>query len=145
MAGPPDLDHFSVGVPAEVDLVGLAFGLRPELTWRPFGAQTATHFRVATGLMAGPELLFVPASLGVRGRWFPRGRVHPVAGFVAELQGFWSSGHPFVVRPSFGIELGVDVTITGTWSVGLIVEPGFAPKPDFGFGMAARLGVTRSL
>lgn len=144
-AGALDLDHFSLGVPVEVDLVGLAAGVRPELGWRPFGPDTATTVRVATGAMAGPELLFVPLSLGVRGRWFPRGRVHPILGGVAELQGLWSPGHPFVVRPSYGMELGLDVTVSDPWSVGLVLEPGFAPKPLFGFGMAVRLGVTREL
>lgn len=141
-AGALDADHFSVGLPAEVDLVGLAFGVRPELLWRPFGG--ATHVRVATGLMVGPELAFVPFSLSVRGRWFPKGRVHPIAGLGAELQTFYASEHPAVARASYYGELGVDVDVAEDWSVGLIVEPGFAPKPLIGFGAAVRLGVTRS-
>lgn len=140
-AGALDADHFSVGLPAEVDLVGLAFGVRPELLWRPFGG--ATHVRVATGLMVGPELAFVPFSFSVRGRWFPKGRVHPIAGLGVELQTFYASDHPVVARPSYYGELGLDVDIVEDWSVGLIVEPGFAPKPLIGFGAAVRVGVTR--
>ena len=142
LAGPVDADHFSVGVPAEVDLVGLAFGVRPELLWRPFGG--ATHLRVATGLMVGPELAFVPVSLSVRGRWFPKGRVHPIAGIGAELQTFYASDHAPVARASYFGELGVDVDVADRWSVGLVLEPGFAPKPLIGFGAAVRLGVVRS-
>ena len=77
-AGALDADHFSVGLPAEVDLVGLAFGVRPELLWRPFGG--ATHVRVATGLMVGPELAFVPFSLSVRGDGSQRGACTPSPG-----------------------------------------------------------------
>ena len=126
-----------------MDLVGLAFGLRPELLWRPFGG--ATHVRFATGLMIGPELAFVPFSLSVRGRWFPRGRVHPIAGIGGELQTFYAMDYPAVARASFFGELGVDVDVADRWSVGLVLEPGFAPQPLLGFGAAARLGVTRNL
>ena len=140
--GALDPDHFSIGIPAEVDLVGLAFGVRPELLWRPFGG--ATHLRVATGVMAGPELVFVPLSLSVRGRWFPKGRVHPIAGIGGELQTFYASDHPVVARAAYFGELGLDVDIVKPWSVGLILEPGFSPNPLLGFGMVARLGVVRS-
>lgn len=135
-------DHFSIGIPAEVDLLGLAFGVRPELLWRPFGG--ATHLRLATGLMAGPELAFVPLSLSVRGRWFLQSRVHPIAGIGGELQTFYASDHPVVARLAYFGELGVDVDITQPWSVGLVFEPGFSPAPLFGFGMVARVGVVRS-
>lgn len=141
LAGPLDADRFSVGVPAEVDLVGLAFGVRPELLWRPVKADGATHLRVATGVMAGPELVFVPLSATVRGRWFPKGDVHPMLGTGAELQTFYSSGHPPVARVAWVGELGLDVDVAERWSVGLVLEPGFAPRPLIGFGMAARLGV----
>ena len=145
LAGPLAADRFSVGLPAEVDLVGLAFGVRPEVTWQPIGPESALQLRVATGLMLGPELVFVPLSATVRGRFFPRGRVHPILGAGAELQTFYASDHPVVARASTVFELGVEVTVSGPWSVGLVVEPGFAPQPLFGFGAAARVGVTRQL
>lgn len=140
LAGALDAERFSVGLPAEVDLVGLAFGVRPELLWRPVKADGATHLRVATGVMVGPELVFVPLSLTVRGRWFPKGNVHPMLGTGAELQTFYSSGHPAVARMSWVGELGMDVDVAEQWSVGLVLETGFAPSPLFGFGAAARLG-----
>lgn len=143
LAGAPDADRFSLGVPAEVDLVGLAVGVRPELLWRPVRADGATHVRVATGLMVGPELAFVPLSLSLRGQWFPKRDVHPLAGVGAELQTFYASGHPVVARLAGFAEVGVDVEVTESWSVGLVLEPGFAPKPLIGFGFVARAGVTR--
>lgn len=141
LAGALDADHFSLGIPAEVDLVGLALGLRPELLWRPFGG--ATHLRVATGLMIGPELVFVPLSLTVRGRWFPAAEVHPVAGLGVELQTFSTSDHPTVARVAWLGELGLDVDLDERWSVGFVLEPGFAPKPLIGFSAALRAGVVR--
>jgi hypothetical protein len=69
--------------------------------------------------------------------------VHPIAGAGAELQTFYATDHPAVARLAYVFELGLDVSVRGPWSVGLIVEPGFAPPPLLGFGTAARLGVTR--
>lgn len=145
LAGPLDTDRFSVGLPAEVDLVGLAYGVRPEVMWRPIGADSALNLRFATGLMVGPELAFTPLSATVRGRFFPRAKVHPILGAGAELQTFFISDHPVVARAAYVFEVGLDVNATGPWSVGLVIEPNFAPPPSFGFGTAARLGVTRRL
>lgn len=143
LAGALDADRFSLGVPVEVDLVGLAAGVRPELLWRPVRADGAMHVRAATGIIAGPELVFVPFSLTLRGQWFPRRDVHPLAGIGAELQTFFTVGHPVVARSAIVTELGVDVEITEQWSTGLVLEPNFAPSPLFGFGFAVRAGVTR--
>lgn len=143
LAGPLDADRFSLGIPAEVDLVGLAVGVRPELLWRPVRADGATEVRVATGLMVGPELVFVPLSLTLRGRWFPKGDVHPIVGLGGELQTFHTSGHASVARLAVVTELGVDVDVAEAWSVGLVLEPGFAPQPLLGFSAAVRAGVTR--
>lgn len=145
LGGPLDADRFTLGVPAEVDLVGLAAGVRPELRWRPVRADGATELRVATGLMVGPELAFVPASLSLRGRWFPKAPVHPVGGLGTELQLFFSGGHPVVARQAVIFELGVDVDVSERAAVGLVLEPGFAPKPLIGFGAAVRLGVSWDL
>ena len=144
-AGALDADRLSVGLPAEVNLVGLAFGVRPEVIWRPVGPESALNVRVATGVMVGPELTFIPVSATVRGRFFPRATVHPILGFGAELQTLYASDHPVVARTAYVVEVGLDVNVQGPWSVGLILEPNFAPPPLFGFGTAVRLGVTRRL
>ena len=144
-AAPFDADRVSIGVPAEVDLVGLAFGVRPELLWQPFHADGAAQLRVATGLMVGPELVFVPVSLTMRGRLRPKAVVHPILGTGAELQTFYSSGHPAVARLAWLGELGLDVDVGDRWSIGLVLEPGFAPPPLFGFGAAVRVGAVYAL
>jgi hypothetical protein len=103
LAGPLNADPFSVGVPLETDLVGLAFGARPG------------------------------------------GGCTPSLGVGVEIQSFFISGHPIVARPSYVFEAGLDVTVRGPWSAGVVLEVGFAPPPSFGFGAAVRCGVKREL
>lgn len=136
-------DHFSIGIPAEVDLVGLAFGVRPELLWRPFDAEGAAELRFAVGVAVGPELAFVPIDLGVRAHWFPRKTVHPITGLGGEVQTIHAAHIASVVRPAVYVELGVDVDVSAAWSVGVLAEVDFAPPPAFGLGGVARVGVTR--
>jgi hypothetical protein len=136
-------EHFSLGLPAEVNLVGLAVGVRPELLWQPFDPEGAMQVRFAVGIAAGPELLFVPVDLGLRVRWFPQQRVHLLTGAGWELQTIHAARIDSVVRSAFYMELGLEVEVTESWSVGGMAEVDFAPPPVFGFGAAARLGVTR--
>ncbi len=136
-------DHFSIGLPAEVNLVGLAVGVRPELLWQPFDAEGAVQLRFAAGFAAGPELLFVPVDLGGRVRWFPKHAVHLLTGAGWELQTIHAPHVDSVVRSALYMEIGVEVEVAQAWSVGLMAEVNFAPPPLFGFGAVARLGATR--
>ncbi len=136
-------DHFSIGLPAEVNLVGLAVGVRPELLWQPFDAEGATQLRLAVGVAAGPELAFVPLDLGVRARWFPKHSAHLLTGAGWELQTIHAANIDPVVRSALYFEVGLEVEVTKAWSVGVMAEVDFAPPPIFGFGAVARLGVTR--
>ncbi|MBX2802613.1 MAG: hypothetical protein KTR31_33345 [Myxococcales bacterium] len=138
-------EHFSVTLPVEVDLVGLASGLHPELTWRPFRSDGAFHVRVATGLMAGPELALVPLSFGLREVLFPRQRVRPTLGLGIQMQTFLPYGHAPKVRLDQYMELGVDVRVREGWRIAFQASPEFGWLGGFGLGMAARLGVTADL
>ena len=144
-AGALDAERFTVGLPAEVDLVGLAFGVRPELLWRPIQPDGAFHLRTATGVMVGPELTLVPVSLGVREVFFPRRRVRPGLGIGMQLQSFFPRQHAPVFRLDQYLELTLDVAISETWRAGLQLSPEFGMVPGFGLGMAARVGVSREL
>jgi hypothetical protein len=137
-------DRFSVGMPAEVDLVGLAFGVHPELLYRPVQPDGAFHLRLAPGLMVGPELAFGPVGLGVREILFPRKRVRPHAGLGVQLQTFVPYGHVAKVRLDMTMELGLDVRVAERWRVGMNLSPELGLVGGFGFGMAARLGPTLS-
>jgi hypothetical protein len=140
-----DPGRWSVGLPAEVDLVGLAFGVHPEALWRPFAPDGAIHLRAATGFMGGPELSLVPVSAGVRVIAFPRRRVRPGLGTGLQLQTFFPHQHAPVVRLDQTIELTLDVRVVEAWRVGMQLSPEFGLAPGFGLGMAARLGVQRDL
>jgi hypothetical protein len=69
--------------------------------------------------------------------------VHLLTGAGWELQTIHAARIDSVVRSAFYMELGLEVEVTESWSVGGMAEVDFAPPPVFGFGAAARLGVTR--
>jgi hypothetical protein len=136
----PDAPRWSVGVPVEVDLVGLAAGVHPELLFRPAAPDGALHLRFAVGVMAGPELALVPFSLGIRGVAAPRRMVRPFAGIGTQLQVFAPYGVPARARLDLYLELGLDVRVAEGWRVGAQFSPEFGMYPGFGLGMAVRAG-----
>lgn len=136
-----EAERFSLGLPAEVDLVGLAFGVHPELLFRPVQPDGAFHLRFAPGLMIGPELAFVPIGFGIREVALPRKRVRPFAGAGVQVQNFVPYGHPVVTRLDMTLELGVDAQVADDWRVGLQLSPEVGLAGGFGFGMAVRAGV----
>jgi hypothetical protein len=145
LAAPQDSERFTVGLPLELDLVGLAVGAHPELLWRPLKPDGALHLRTGTGLMVGPELTLLPLSLGVREVFLPRRAVRPGLGTGVQLQTFFPRQHEPVVRLDLTIEATLDVRVAEGWRVGLQVSPEFGMVGGFGLGMATRLGVSADL
>jgi len=145
LAAPLDAERFSVGLPAEMDWVGLAFGVHPELLWRPMDPDGAFHVRAATGLMWGAELGLLPVSLGVREVLLPRRTVRPGLGAGVQLQNFFPNQHAPVGRLDLTMEATLDVRVAEGWRVGLQISPEFGMVGGFGLGMATRLGVQRDL
>jgi hypothetical protein len=133
-----DGGEWRVGIPAEVNLVGLAGGLRPELLWTVGAGQS---LRFAAGMMVGPELTFVPVDIGYRAVFFPERKVHPELGLNWEGQNILSSGMPKVRRGAMSLDLGCRGDIGEHWSVGGHISPDFALVGDMGFGLAIRAGV----
>lgn len=136
----PDASRWSLGLPVEVDIVGLAVGAHPELLFRPAAPDGALALRFATGVMAGPELALVPFSVGVRGVIVPRRIVRPFGGLGLQMQVFAPYGAPARARLDMYLELGVDVRVADSWRVGLQVSPEIGVAPAFGLGLATRLG-----
>jgi hypothetical protein len=131
--------RFEVGVPAEVTLVGLTAGLRPEVLFR-FGAPgTASRLRFAVGVLAGPEQLFVPLSLGYRAVYRQGELVQPVFGVGLELQHRFAFDLPVVRAFGLYLEGGVGFEVAPGWSVGalLAVDVMVVGMPGFGFGPRA--------
>lgn len=134
--------RLELGLPAELTLVGLTGGVRPELLLRVGAAGTASRLRVAVGLFAGPEQLFVPVSLGYRAVYRQGRTVQPVFGVGFELQHrLVADFHP--VR-SFGLTLegGVGFAVAPRWSLGVLVTTDFMFLGLPGFGFGPRLSVT---
>lgn len=124
------------GLPAEVALVGLSFGLRPEVTW----GTPAHRLRLAVGALAGPELVFLPVTAGYRLNLLPQRRLHPQLGLGWEWQNFLTGGEP-VTRGAAMMELGLLGDLDGRWSVGGHLTSDFALVGGLGFGMTAQIGV----
>ena len=140
-ASPLDSEHFSLALPLEANMVGLSFGLHPELLWRPLDPQGAFHVRAATGLLMGPELSHVPVSLGLRQVFFPTRAVRPGMGLGLQAQNFFPKGHAPVTRIDQYYELTLDVRVSEGWRVGVELSPEFGWVGGFGLGMATRIGV----
>ncbi len=131
--------RFSAGAQAEVDVVGLAYGVRPEVLYRPFGADGSTHVRLAFGVLPGPEYTFVPIDLGWR-QIFRRGDiVQPVVGAGFEEQFYVISDADTVQRPVIYLEGGVDFRIWKAAYLGVHLAPDISAFVRPGFGLATRL------
>ena len=136
-----EADHFSLGLPAEADVVGLAFGVHPELLWRPFDPAGRFHVRAATGAMVGPELALVPVSLGFRQMLRPEKTFRLGFGAGLQFQAFLPYGHAMVPRLDQYYEFYFDVATSDSLRVTAALSPEFGWVGGFGLGMAARLGV----
>lgn len=136
----PDAPRWSLGVPVEVDIVGLAGGVHPEILFRPAAPDGALNLRFALGGMAGPELALIPLAFGVRGVIVPRRRVRPFVGLGVQLQTFVPYGDQARSRLDLYLELGLDVKVAEGWRVGAQLSPEIGMAPAFGLGFATRLG-----
>lgn len=136
-----ETESFSLGVPLEADVVGLAFGVHPELLWRPFDPAGRFNLRAATGIMAGPELALVPVSLGFRQMLRPEKVFRPGFGAGVQFQAFLPYGHELVPRLDQYYEFYFDVATSDSLRVTAALSPEFGWVGGFGLGMAARLGV----
>jgi len=130
-----------LNVAAEVTLVGLTAGVRPELLFRPGGDGTVSSLRLAVGVLAGPDQLFVPLSFGYRAQFRQAAVVQPLVGLGVELQ------HRFVrdfapVRQLGGyLELGLGFAATRHVGVQVIAGADLMVLGGPGFGFGPRLGV----
>jgi hypothetical protein len=140
-----DPDRFSLGLPVEGHVIGAAAGLHPELLWRPFAADGATHLRASVGVLPGLEYTFVPVDLGVRWVWKPWWFLQPMVGFGLESQSFVAGdGGPFW-RSAAYTEVGTGVALTDDLALSASLVPSFAPVGVPGPGFAGRVTLTLDL
>jgi hypothetical protein len=128
--------RFELAVPAEVTLVGLTFGVRPELLFRPGEPGTVSRLRLAFGVLAGKDQLFLPLSLGYRAQFRQAHVVQPMLGAGLELQHRLVSDFEPVRQFGVYLEAGVGFAVSPRVSVGLMfgMDLMLFGGPGFGFG-----------
>jgi hypothetical protein len=133
--------RFELNVAAEVTLVGLTFGVRPELLFRPGDEGTVSRLRLAVGVLAGPDQLFVPLSLGYRAQFRQAQVVQPLVGVGVELQHRFVSDLSPVRQFGAYLEFGVGFAITQHFALQAILGADLMVLGGPGFGFGPRLGV----
>ena len=131
--------RFELGLPAEVTLVGLTYGVRPEVLYRFGELGSVSRLRLAVGFFNGPEQFFLPVSLGYRAVFRQPRVVHPIVGVGLEYQGRFTSGfHPIHAGGAY-VEGGVSFQVAYRWTVGVLaqVDVMFIETPGFGLGPRA--------
>lgn len=135
-----DPSRVSIAAHLQVDLLGLAVGVRPEVLYRPFRATRGANLRFGFGLLPGPEYFFLPIAVGWRQHFVPHHRVTLELGAGYEQQFFFVRDAPAVTRGFLYTELGLAVRVASRGWLGVQVAPGWAPFSHPGPGIATRLG-----
>lgn len=131
--------RFTVGLPAEVDLIGLAYGVRPELLYRPWGETSRSRLRLALGALTGPEYFFQPISFGYRAVFRGDRTVQPLLGLGLELQQFIVHDAPILRRwPVAYVEFGSGFAITERIQVGALASAELKLGGEPGPGLSLR-------
>ena len=143
-------ERWSLGVPLEVDVVGLAVGVHPEALYRPLDPEGGFHLRAAAGAMFGRELtLLSPLAFGVRQEMFPSKMIQPGVGLGLQWQTFVVYEDKVHNRIDMYMEMTLNVRVHEEFEVGLQLSPEFGMigmsnqglYSTFGLGMASRLSV----
>lgn len=113
--------RFTLVLPAEVTVVGLTYGVRPEVLYRYGAAGTRSRLRLAVGVLDGPDQLFIPLSLGYRAVFRHGRRFQPAVGGGLELQHRLVSDYPAVRQYGVYVEGGFGVALGPRVSLGLMV------------------------
>ena len=127
-------------IPTEVTVVGLTYGIKPELVYTPFEQAKWLEAKASFGVMPGPEYFSTPLSLGIRGRYFDFA-LHPMAGIAITEDFIWISDAPPVIRTGVEMDLGLSYDINQQWSNDSQAYTGWSIIKDIGPLAGMRLGV----
>lgn len=133
--------RFELVAPLEVTLVGLTFGVRPELLFRPGAVGTVSRLRLAFGVLGGPDQLFLPLSLGYRAQFRQDSVVQPAVGLGVELQHRVVSDLPAVRQFGVYLEGGVGFAVSPHLSLSAMFSMDLMLVGGPGVGFGPRLGV----
>jgi hypothetical protein len=142
LAAPPTLEDRSgkttvlLELGAEATLVGLTFGLRPELLLQPGGPGTVSQIRFALGVFRGPDQTFIPASVGYRAHFRSTQTFQPLVGAGLEMQSRLVNDLPPVNQYGLYLEGGLAVGLSPSTFLGVMFSADlmFFGGPGFGFG-----------
>jgi len=127
-------------IPAEVTIVGLTYGVKPEIVYTPFEQAKWLEAKASVGIMPGPEYFSTPLTLGIRGRYFDFA-LHPMAGMAITEDFLWISDAPPVIRTAVEMDLGLSYDINDQWSIDAQAYTGWSIINDIGPTAGMRLGV----
>lgn len=135
VTAPERSSWLALGLHGEVTIVGLTYGVRPELLFRLGPPDTASRLHLSFGILGGPDQLFIPVSVGYRAMYRQHATVQPLFGVGLEVQNRLVSDAPpvrgygvyleggvgfaFLRQFSAGALLGIDVMLLGAPGVGL--------------------------
>jgi hypothetical protein len=143
-----DKRRLTVGAPLEVDVVGFAVGVHPELLWRPFSEDSGLRLRAASALKLGSEYtLLAPVSLGVRWQTSSVRLVQAELGTGLQWKAFLVPDSGAHQRVDWYWEAGLSARIASAHRVGLMAVPEFGLanitagglSGTFGLGLALRV------
>lgn len=137
-----DRTRLTISLPAEVTLVGLTAGVRPELLYRFCDPSARSRVRFAIGLLDGPEQFFMPISLGYRAIFRQSGTVQPQLGAGLELQHRFVSDFHAVRQFGFYVEGGVGFAFDARLAVGAMVALDVMMYGGPGAGLGPRVFVS---
>ncbi len=132
----PRPSWLELGLHGEVTLVGLTYGVRPELLFRLGPPGTASRLRLSFGLLGGPDQLFIPVDVGYRAMFRQHATVQPLLGVGLELQNRISARTDIVRQYGLYLEGGVGFAFAERFSVGALLglDVMFFGGPGVGFG-----------
>ena len=127
-------------LPAEVSVIGLTVGVRPEFLFQPFQSARWFELRAAAGVLPGPEYLSTPLSVGIRGRYldFP---VHPLLGIALTQDIYWISDAAPILRGIVETDVGLSIDVTPQWAIDAVAYGGWGAIGEPGPLAGLRLGV----
>ena len=131
-----------LAVPLEVDIVGLAAGIHPEVLWRPSQKDSSFHLRAATALKPGSEFtLFAPLSVGARWLWFRESPVQVGLGTGLQWKAFLVPNSGAHQRIDWYWEATVEGRVDARQRIGIAAVPEFGMANITGDGFSGTFGL----
>jgi len=135
-----DPSRFSAAGHFETQLIGLGFGARGDLLYRPFRPNRGANLRLGLGLASGPEFAYLPFALGWRQHFVAHRIVTLELGAGYEQQSVFIPGLAPISRAAVYGEGGLGFRVVERGWLGVQTQLSWAPVERPGPGLSLRLG-----